>query len=64
MALAEKEGIEAKLVPVEESDNLWLKGEKQALLVNETRLFFIDGEYVGSKANLPKNLSHWGFGQE
>lgn len=64
MALALKEGVEVKLASIEESDNLWLEGEKKALLLNETKLFFINGQYIGSKANLPPNIWYWGFGQE
>lgn len=63
-ALAAKEKIDVKMVPIEESDNLWLKGEKKVLLLNDTRLFFVDDQYVGSRADLPKEMSHWGFGQE
>jgi hypothetical protein len=53
-----------EVVSVVESDNLWDGGDKKAISVHGTRLFFKDGQYIGSKANLPDGLSHWGFAQE
>lgn len=63
LALAKKEKIDVEMVSIKESDNLWLEGEKKVLLLNDTRLFFVDDQYVGSRADLPKEMSHWGFGQ-
>jgi hypothetical protein len=59
-----KESVEYELVPVVPTDIFWDKGDKKVLLVNGTRLYFNDGQYIGSKANLPNDLSHWVIGQE
>ncbi len=59
-----KESVEYELVPVVPTDIFWGKGDKKVLLVNGTRLYFNEGQYIGSKANLPNDLSHWGIGQE
>ena len=55
---------EYKVVPVSESDNLWNSGDPDALLIHGTKLFFKDGLYIGSKANVPDHLVHWRMGQE
>ena len=62
--LATREGMEVEASSVEESDNFFLKGDGKVLFVNGTRLFFVNNKYVGSKANLPGNLSHWWLGRE
>jgi len=53
---------EYKIIPVIESDNMWAGGDKDAILVHGTKLFFKDGQYIGSKANLPEDLVHWRMG--
>lgn len=59
-----KENIGYEVVPVAPSDIVWGKGDKKVLLVNGTRLYFNDDQYIGSKANLPNDLSHWAIDQE
>lgn len=51
-------------VPVVASDNQWAGTDENAILVFGTKLFFKDGQYLGSKANLPKGLVHWRLDDE
>lgn len=62
--LVGKELGEYKIVPVTNSDKMIVKADKSAILVDGTKLYFKDGKYIGSKANLPEGLVHWRFGQD
>lgn len=63
-ALVGNELGEYEIVPVIESDNLWVGGDNNAIMVDGTKLFFKDGLYIGSKANLTEGLVHWRMGNE
>jgi hypothetical protein len=58
------ENGEFEIVSSEAANSVWVKPDAEAILVNGTTLFFSDGQFIGSKANLPNDLKHWGFGQE
>lgn len=60
--LVGKELGEYKIVPVTDSDNLLVHADKFAILVDGTRLYFKDGQYIGSKAHFPDGLVHWRLG--
>ena len=62
--LVEKEFGEYEIVPVPDSDDLLVGVDKTAILVDGKMLYFKDGYYIGSKANLPKGLVHWMIGHE
>ena len=53
-----------QVVSAVESDNLWAGDDKDAILVYGTKLFFKDGQYIGSKADVPEGLVHWKLGSE
>ena len=47
------------------SEGSWFSGfDETVIVVDGTRLYFKEGEFAGSKANLPDGLNHWGFGRE
>jgi hypothetical protein len=37
----------------------WPKPSDRVIVVDGTKLIFKDGQYVGSKADLPEGLEHW-----
>ena len=53
-----------EIVPSTATDGLFVSLDQDVILVSDTKLFFKGGEYAGSKAKLPEDLSHWGFGVE
>lgn len=62
--LVEKELGECEIVPLTDRYNIDAGNDKEVILIHGTRLYFKDGVYIGSKANLPSHLEHWHFGQE
>ncbi len=46
---------EFQVLPVSDTSNV-------TVLIHGTKLFFNDGAYTGSKADLTDHLSHWGIG--
>lgn len=60
--LLEKEGYVYKIVSVTDEERKWLHQNHTALLVNDTKFIFSNGQYAGSTANLPKGIKHWGAG--
>jgi hypothetical protein len=62
--LVGKELGEYKIVPVTDSNRMFVKADKSAILVDGTKLYFKDGTYIGSKANLHEGLVHWRLGQD
>tara|TARA_R110001599_G_scaffold352201_1_gene586274 strand:+ start:605 stop:973 length:369 start_codon:yes stop_codon:yes gene_type:complete len=61
--LVEKELGEYEVIPVLESDNQGFGSDSNAILIHGSKLFFKDGVYLGSKANVPEHLVHWRMGQ-
>lgn len=53
-----------EIVPLGDSGNLWSGDCDEAILIDGTRLFFKEGMFLGSKADLPEGLKHWGVGGE
>lgn len=52
-----------KIVSVDPSDNILVGYDPHAIEINDTKLFFKDSKYIGSKANLP-DLQYWWFNNE
>ena len=56
-------GSSFKVVPVEQSDKLFVDPDSNAIEINGSKLFFKDSNYIGSKAKLP-DLEYWWFTNE
>jgi len=53
-----------EVVTLTNENDSWVKEGSAAISVDGTILYFTDGKYSGSKADLPDNLVHWGVGQD
>jgi hypothetical protein len=63
-SLIERVKSQYEVTPVDRDGSLLFPADKEAILLNGTRLYFKDGQYIGSKANLPEGLVHWKLGQD
>jgi len=62
--LIEHLGSPYKVIPADSDGNLLFPADKKAILLNGTRLYFKNGQYIGSKANLPDGLADWMISHE
>lgn len=53
-----------EVISVDADNNLLFSADKNAILLNGTRLYFKDGQYIGSKSNLPEDLADWMISHE
>lgn len=53
-----------EIAPAVGSDKVWSGVGEKVIIVDGTKLFFKNGQYIGSKADLPEGLQHWRFGTE
>ena len=58
-SLAKDEFGDVKLLPLEETDNIWVEADSKVISISKTKLFFKDDKYLGSKANLPNQINSW-----
>jgi len=60
-----EEGFGGYRVTDVKASDVDLAGYDSAVIeIEGVRLFFKDGLYVGSKADVPENIRHWGYGSE
>ncbi len=46
------------------SDVDFVRYDPEVIEIEGVRLFFKGGDYIGSKADVPNDIRHWGFGGE
>ncbi|WP_435103716.1 hypothetical protein [Arhodomonas sp. AD133] len=61
--IVERKFGDYEALPAQETGDAWLGSHGRVLVVDGTKLLFKEGRYIGSKANLPEGLAHWGIGE-
>ena len=62
--IAKNEFGDYRITSVMNSDVDLVGYDPEVIEIEGVRLFFKDGNYIGSKANVPDDIQHWGFGGE
>lgn len=62
--IAKDEFGDYRITGVKKSDVDLVGYDSDVIEIEGVRLFFKNGLYVGSKANVPDDIQHWGFGGE
>ncbi len=62
--IAKREFGDYRVTGVMKSDVDFVRYDPEVIEIEGVRLFFKGGDYIGSKADVPNDIRHWGFGGE
>ncbi len=62
--IAKREFGDYRITGVMKSDVDFVGYDPEVIEIEGVRLFFKGGDYIGSKANVPNDIRHWGFDGE